>query len=362
MTVPNVTEEKKNVAAKISSHSKRMESLQGKGKGKGKGKTNPVIKSSPAFSRHSKLDNTQSNVVSSSSSQKLSTKSCSSSFEMSSSSPAIASTLSYPTLSPSFSPSFPPSLSTSFSPSISPTKDTRSAVTRRDTKKHSQLSVSNKTEINSNPTPPHTQRIPYQKKIYKKKTISIPIPIVTKHTVGRLKKSPETVLCEPMEVEIYDNIKDDNQLKTKSQHSKITKITAKKTSIEKVAVKKVTAENKIKPQPSKKTTVKLMGKTVKKLNPFIQSTSAIQTTLESHRIEAGKYLYLTESELKYLKVSSCFCLFVCFSFSLIYRIYSIITILFSINDIKYHDHEIDLISIYIEPIHLGNCNFQKHVI
>lgn len=339
MTVPNVTEEKKNVDAKISTHSKGMESLQGKGKGKGKGKTNPVIKSSPAFSRHSKLDNTQSNLVSSSSSQKLSTNSCSSSFEVFSSSPANASILSSPTLSPSFSPSFPTSFSTSFSPSISPMKDTRSAVSRRDTKKHSQLSVNNKTEINSNPTPPHTQRIPYQKKIYKKKTISIPKSIVSKHTVGRLKKTPETVLCEPMDVEVDDNIKDDNELKIKSQRRKITKITAKKTSIKEVAVKKVTAQKEIKPQPSKKTTVKLMGKTVKKLNPFIQSTSSIQTTLESHRIEAGKYLFLTESELKYLKVNSwfglfCFVLFVrFFSLSLIYHIYSIIIVLFNINDI-----------------------------
>lgn len=303
ITIPKVTEKKKYIAVKKSDSSIideiREKVIKGIGIGKDKKiAENFMYKSSPIFSKLSKNDQLNSSIISTSSSHKMPGNGFSSS---SSFSTGASSNSSYPTLSPALSPSFsPPSSSfttsfpTSFSPSISPKKDTRPAVTRRDTKKHNKLSATATASVAAKNQPIINSNLPRPKFISELMKLSNHNQIImksnSKHEV--LRRRSEPALIVPMEVEICDdNYMNNNQVKTKSQNAKTSKT-------KKVSVTKVTKQKKIKMKPTKeKENLKLRA--VRRSTPCKRD---IQTTLESHRIEAGKYLFLTETELKYLKV------------------------------------------------------------
>lgn len=306
ITISKVTEKKKYVTVKRSRKSSSnkigKEMIKGIGKGKDKKTENYVYKSSPIFSKSSKKDHLNSSIISTSSSHKMPGNNYSSS---SSSSTTASSNSSYPTLSPALSPSFSPSPSSfttsfpTFSPSISPMKDTRSAVTRRDTKKHNQLSATASVAVAVKNQPIINSNLPRPKFISELKKLSNcnKIIMIQSPKYGAIRINSKPVLIESMDVEMCDPYMNNNQVKPKAQNAIIAKTKAKK-----VTVKKVTAQKIIKIKKPRKMKEKLKTRAVRRSTVYGEDLDLVYTTLESHRIEAGKYLFLTETELKYLKV------------------------------------------------------------
>ena len=119
----------------------------------------------------------------------------------------------------------------------------------------------------------------------------------------------EPALIESMDVEICPNM-NNNQVKPKVQNATIAKTKAKK-----VTVKKITAQKKIKIKTPRKMKERLKTRAVPRSTVYGVDLDLVYTTLESHRIEAGKYLFLTETELKYLKVFNFYSSLLSFFFS-----------------------------------------------